>query len=144
MKELESTAKYANIYGDIYNKGSRNIGGSVLAFQHTGVVLSLTSSPFKLGAVIEHNLKSMIDENLYVAQRSLKLFYVDNCLTSLNKESDLVHFKEKAFEIMNQPGMELRQWQTTETSNLLDGNDTKVLGLLWNRKIDTLKCAINI
>ncbi|UYV82292.1 hypothetical protein LAZ67_21001624 [Cordylochernes scorpioides] len=121
-----------------------NIGGSVLTFQHTRVVFGLTSSPFLLGAVIEHHLKSVTDENYYVAQRLLRSFYVDNCLTSLNKESDIVHFKEKASEIMNRAGMELRQWETTETFNPRERNDTKVLGLLWNRKTDTLNCMINL
>ncbi|UYV72013.1 hypothetical protein LAZ67_9001550 [Cordylochernes scorpioides] len=120
----------------------RNIGGSV-TFQHTRVVFGLTSSPFILGAVIEHHLKSVTDENFYVAQRLLRSFYVDNCLKSLNKESDIVHFKEKASEIMNRAGMELRQWETAETLNPREGKDTKVLGLLWNRKTDTLNCMIN-
>ncbi|UYV75405.1 hypothetical protein LAZ67_13000151 [Cordylochernes scorpioides] len=120
----------------------RNIGGSV-TFQHTRVVFGLTSSPFILGAVIEHHLKSVTDENFYVAQRLLRSFYVDNCLTSLNKETDIVHFKEKASEIMNRAGMELRQWETAETFNPREGKDTKVLGLLWNRKTDTLNSMIN-
>ncbi|UYV83091.1 hypothetical protein LAZ67_22002173 [Cordylochernes scorpioides] len=120
----------------------RNISGSV-TFQHTRVVFGLTSSPFILGAVIEHHLKSVTDENFYVAQRLLRSFYVDNCLTSLNKESDIVHFKEKASEIMNRAGMELRHWETAETFNPREGKDTKVLGLLWNRKTDTLNCMIN-
>ncbi|UYV66545.1 hypothetical protein LAZ67_4002017 [Cordylochernes scorpioides] len=120
----------------------RNISGSV-TFQHTRVVFGLTSSPFILGAVIEHHLKSVTDENFYVAQRLLRSFYVDNCLTSLNKESDIVHFKEKASEIMNRAGMELRQWETAETFNPREGKDTKALGLLWNRKTDTLNCMIN-
>ncbi|UYV60869.1 hypothetical protein LAZ67_1002644 [Cordylochernes scorpioides] len=51
--------------------------------------------------------------------------------------------EEKASEIMNRAGMELRQWETTETFNPREGKDTKVLGLLWNRKTDTLNCMIN-
>ncbi|UYV78566.1 hypothetical protein LAZ67_16002013 [Cordylochernes scorpioides] len=121
----------------------RNIGGSILTFQHTRVVFGLTSSPFILGAVIEHHLKSVTDENYYVAQRLLRSFYVDNCLTSLNKESDIVHFKEKASEIMLRAGMEHCQWETAETFNPRVEKDTKVLGLLWNRKTDTLNCMIN-
>ncbi|UYV76477.1 hypothetical protein LAZ67_14000520 [Cordylochernes scorpioides] len=120
----------------------RNISGSV-TFQHTRVVFGLTSSPFILGAVIEHHLKSVTDENFYVAQRLLRSFYVDNCLTSPNKKSHIVHFKEKASEIMNRAGMELRQWETAETFNPREGKDAKVLGLLWNRKTDTLNCMIN-
>ncbi|UYV73725.1 hypothetical protein LAZ67_11000531 [Cordylochernes scorpioides] len=106
----------------------RNIGGSV-TFQHTRVVFDLTSSPFILGAVIEHHLKSVTYENFYVAQRLLRSFYVDNCLTSPNKESDIVHLKEKASEIMNRAGMELRQWETAETFNPREGKDTKAESL---------------
>ncbi|UYV74543.1 hypothetical protein LAZ67_12000081 [Cordylochernes scorpioides] len=51
--------------------------------------------------------------------------------------------EEKASEIMNRAGMELRQWETAETFNPREGKDTKVLGLLWNRKTDTLNCMIN-
>ncbi|UYV78342.1 hypothetical protein LAZ67_16001020 [Cordylochernes scorpioides] len=119
----------------------RNIGSNVLTFQHTRVVFGLTSSPFTLRAVIEHLLKSIIDENYYVAQRLLRSFYVDICLTSLNKEFDVVDFKEKASEIINRAGMELCQWETTETSNLRDGNYTCVICRRYSAKPGSVEAA---
>ncbi|UYV67949.1 hypothetical protein LAZ67_5002581 [Cordylochernes scorpioides] len=57
-------------------------------------------------------------------------------------ETESVEPLTKEEDVIADSGMELRQWETSETSNLRDGNDTKVLGLLWNRKTDTLNCEI--
>ncbi|UYV78567.1 hypothetical protein LAZ67_16002016 [Cordylochernes scorpioides] len=59
-------------------------------------------------------------------------------------ESESAEPLKKEEDVIADSGMELRQWETTETSNLRDGNDTKVLELLWNRKTDTLNCEISL
>ncbi|GBO29437.1 hypothetical protein AVEN_144349-1 [Araneus ventricosus] len=61
-------------------------------YQHKSVVLGISSSPFLLGATLEHHLKQGTGHLEVTAQKLLKSFYVDNCVTSLDNEEELGRF----------------------------------------------------
>lgn len=68
-------------------------------------------------------------------------FYMDNCVESMwNEELDLFI---KVVTTMTQGMFELREWELT---NLADEPkpDTNVLGILWNKKVDTLDISLAI
>ncbi|GFY19651.1 transposon Tf2-6 polyprotein [Trichonephila clavipes] len=56
-------------------------------FRHRRVVFGVTCSPFILGAVIQHHLENTCKEHKEIAEKLLRSFYVDNCITSLDTET---------------------------------------------------------
>ncbi|UYV76606.1 hypothetical protein LAZ67_14001435, partial [Cordylochernes scorpioides] len=80
------------------------------------------------------------DERKPVAEKLLKSFYVDNCVTSL-KEEEVKDFMEISIQLMTEAKMELNQWAITGVFAQAD-SDVSVLELLWDNMEDILKCNV--
>ncbi|XP_021966107.1 uncharacterized protein LOC110861310 [Folsomia candida] len=103
-------------------------------FRHLRVVFGVNCSPYLLGAVIEHHLKSVKTVEKDVAEQLWKSPYVDNCVSTVSSESELEHFKSAATKIMEDAKMDLRMWEWSHQDNSI----TSVLGMKWNKADDTL------
>jgi len=71
--------------------------------------------------------------------------YVDNCVTSVATYEEYEQFRRQATEIMFDARMDLRGWECTlEVDNSESGEYelVKVLGLVWNKRTDSLSCEI--
>lgn len=113
--------------------------GKLKVFRHCRVVFGLVSSPFLLAAVINHHLqlsKIKFKDKANVIDLLSKSLYVDNCVTSLNSHWELETFICGAKEVMADGLFKLRGWEYTSQVN--ECSTTKVLGLEWNKKEDTL------
>ncbi|KAL1446606.1 hypothetical protein WDU94_015601 [Cyamophila willieti] len=127
-----------NINGPITNNNMQ-------VLRHTRIPFGVTSSPFLLAGVISTHL-SRYDNN----ETILKLkndIYVDNLVTGLDKESDLIDFMKKSREIFGEASLNLRAWSTNYHTEGFDSlpDEIKslskiqsVLGTLWNTESDTL------
>jgi hypothetical protein len=124
-----------------------NKDGELEVYRHARVVFGVTCSPFLLGAVIklhlEKTLKSVEDGvsdfSKDVVVRLLNSFYVDNCMASFDNESDLKFFTDQSTKIMAEAKFCLRGWEYTRDTVLETNELTPVLGLNWNRQLDTLE-----
>ena len=104
----------------------------------------MTSSPFSLGAVIDFHLKKYSEGSEGTAEytrstteKLRKSLYVDNCATSLENEKEMHLFIKEASLLFSEAKFDLRGREFSEPS--LEGhNSAVVLGLLWDRKVDTL------
>ncbi|XP_021959569.1 uncharacterized protein LOC110855469 [Folsomia candida] len=103
-------------------------------FRHLRVVFGVNCSPYLLGAVIEHHLKSVKTVEKDVAEQLWKSLYVDNCVSTVSSESELEHFKSAATKIMEDAKMDLRMWEWSHQDNSI----TSVLGMKCNKADDTL------
>ncbi|GFU65569.1 hypothetical protein TNCV_634921 [Trichonephila clavipes] len=68
-------------------------------------------------------------------------FYVDNCLASVQTQSELDRFIDVAKEIMAERKFDLRGWEHSKTSDPI-ASPTNVLGMIWDRHCDTLSLII--
>lgn len=116
-------------------------------YRFKAVLFGATCSPFILNATIlkhlEHNeswVSSLLTDNLYV----------DNILTSLPNEDQILDFFTESRAIMSTASFNLRSWtsnspklrEKAETMHVLDKDPvTKVLGLRWNPITDVLQFA---
>ncbi|GFX99457.1 hypothetical protein TNCV_1081011 [Trichonephila clavipes] len=83
----------------------------------------------------------MCREHKEIAEKLLRSFYVDNCVTSLDTERETHHFIEVSTQLMVNVKFELRGWEFTDFNGSTPQPEiSKVLGMLWNRKNDTLSC----
>ncbi|XP_015118162.1 uncharacterized protein LOC107041872 [Diachasma alloeum] len=103
--------------------------------------------PFLLGATIERHLEPEIkrtqSEEKEAILRKLKTsFYVDNCVTSVDSVGELECFRETATTAMARGGFDLRGWEHSNDSD--DALTTAVLGLTWNKTLDTLQLSDTI
>lgn len=122
--------------------------GRVKTYRHRRVVFGLNSSPFLLGATIEHHLSEKLKEcevanSPYSKDTILRLsrsFYVDNCVTSVSDYSTLEEFIRESSMLMAEVNFDLRGWEFTQLGRI-DTTVTPVLGLSWCITKDTL--AIN-
>lgn len=113
--------------------------------RHCRVVFGVSSSPFILGAVIAMHLDNVINslscdpkardlgENVKKLSES---FYVDNCVTSVNTLDQLNSFIGDAKNVMQSAGFDLRGWEHADDGS--HENRSAVLGMLWDKKLDTL------
>ncbi|GBM11178.1 hypothetical protein AVEN_207717-1 [Araneus ventricosus] len=71
----------------------------------------------------------------------LRSFYVDDLITSLDNEAEILPFIEESHHILAEEKFNLRGWKYTG-----DGDPeqvTSVLGLIWNRREDELKINLD-
>ncbi|KAJ8964444.1 hypothetical protein NQ317_013854 [Molorchus minor] len=109
------------------------------------LVFGVNSSPFLLGATIEHHLTECQKERDYLDstyKRDLvvklyKSFYVDNCVTSVDDEDMLKDFIEEASMVMARVKFDLRGWEHTSSKNEPKVS-LSVLGLTWRLNEDVL------
>lgn len=127
---------------------------NIKVYKHLRVVFGLTCSPFLLGAVINHHLSKVNNEDKHVAEKLKNSFYVDNCVASVNNVQEYEDFRARAIKVMGGANMKLRQWAhtfseefTTSPSSEDDDMTVKdelipILGIIFDTKNDTLCCEI--
>ncbi|GFW62653.1 integrase catalytic domain-containing protein [Trichonephila clavipes] len=121
-------------------------------YRHRRVVFGVTSSPFLLGATLNHHLDNAHGNFDNIAKILRKSFYVDNCVTSFETEEQLQKFIVESKILLSSAHFNLRDWQSnvllnpenfSELESQPDNFKTMVLGLIWNLKEDCLSCNIN-
>ncbi|UYV67872.1 hypothetical protein LAZ67_5002317 [Cordylochernes scorpioides] len=90
-------------------------GRELIAYRHKRLVFGLNCSPFVLNAVIEYHLQSIRGP---------------------------LEFQKAAIEIMDRAKMDLREWEYSLEENPEKGTCTKILGVVWNKMEDSLKCEL--
>ena len=112
-------------------------------YRYKVVMFGASCSPFLLAAVIETHLDNYVQDR--ILQESLKSIFIDNLLTSKKTEVELLDLYHNARKVYQEMGLNLRQWASN--SDLLvrtakadgvwdDSPKVKVLGLLWDPKLD--------
>ncbi|UYV67994.1 hypothetical protein LAZ67_5002740 [Cordylochernes scorpioides] len=123
----------------------------IQVFRHKRVVFGVTCSPYLLGAVILHHLKGVSSEFGALPQKLMGCLYIDNCVTSVDTEAELVDLVEKSTEIFAKAKMDLRMWQFGPIHRVKEvysrlppsvdierSEEASVLGMKWNLLEDTL------
>jgi len=108
------------------------------------VAFGVTSSPFLLGAVIDFHLKNYSEGSeetteytRSTTEKLRKSLYVHNCATSVENEREFHLFIKEASLVFSEAKFDLRRRDYSDPS-LEDHNSAVVLGLTWDRKLDTL------
>ncbi|UYV67221.1 hypothetical protein LAZ67_4004428 [Cordylochernes scorpioides] len=114
----------------------------LIAYRHKKLVFGLNCSPFVLNAVIEYHLQSIRGPLVQWAKILAQSFYMDNCITSLETKQEVQEFQKAAIEIMDRAKMDLREWEYSLEENPEKGTCTKILGVVWNKMEDSLKCEL--
>ncbi|XP_076072041.1 uncharacterized protein LOC143043745 [Mytilus galloprovincialis] len=122
-----------------------NPGSQMKTYRFKAVLFGATSSPFILNVTIQKHLKQFGNsETAKVLERDI---YVDNILSSMNKEEDLLTYFKEARSLMAGAGFNLRSWSSNSAKllelakeeNVLDTDKyTKILGMLWNSRSDEI------
>ncbi|UYV69496.1 hypothetical protein LAZ67_6003799 [Cordylochernes scorpioides] len=123
----------------------------IQVFRHKRVVFGVTCSPYLLGAVILHHLKGVSSEFGALPQKLMECLYIDNCVTSVDTEAELVDLVEKSTEIFAKAKMDLRMWQLGPIHRVKEvysrlppsvdierSEEASVLGMKWDLLEDTL------
>ncbi|UYV71355.1 hypothetical protein LAZ67_8002739 [Cordylochernes scorpioides] len=114
----------------------------LIPYRHKRLVFGLNCSPFVLNAVIEYHLQSIRGPLVQWAKILAQSFYMDNCITSLETKQEVQEFQKAAIEIMDRAKMDLREWEYSLEENPGKGTCTKILGVVWNKMEDSLKCEL--
>ncbi|UYV76242.1 hypothetical protein LAZ67_13003148 [Cordylochernes scorpioides] len=115
----------------------------IRTLRHTRVVFGLTYSPFILAAVLKYHLESIVDDRKPVADVLKRSFYVDNLVFSVDEPDELERIREVANDIMDEAKITLREWEYGGSKILENKEDSRVLGLYWNKERDTLRTLLS-
>ncbi|XP_055936883.1 uncharacterized protein LOC129966480 [Argiope bruennichi] len=108
-------------------------------FRHTRVVFGVKCSPFLLASVIEYHIQKCEGFEKSLKKRLLESFYIDNVVTSVDSKDQLDRFIDNSKTLMAKGGFDLREWEWSGDCETNSKEETQVLGLIWNKKLDTLK-----
>ena len=132
---------------DIYNPTmSRD---NIQEYRFCRVPFGVISSPFLLGATIEHHFDSYDSD---VADKIKNGIYVDNLITGVNCVSEAKALYTEAKAMFNEGSMNLRAWishnvevnATFTTADKAEVKSLKVLGHKWNIADDTISLKTTI
>lgn len=107
------------------------------------VPFGVISSPFLLGATIEHHLDSYKSE---IAEKTKKNIYVDDVITGTNSIPEATTLYKEAKRMFNEASLNLREWISNSSEvnesfleeDRVKSESIKVLGHDWDVRNDTL------
>ena len=133
---------------------------NVETFRFTRALFGLNQSPFLLGATIEEHMRSQEAQFPAEVEEIRHCIYVDDILLSGETQINMEELKDKVVKIFDVAGFKLHKWhsnlpgleqdviqqtdseiseQSFAKQQLGVGRDeTKLLGLFWNKDADTL------
>ena len=99
-----------------------------------------------LSATVEHHLDEI---NTATAKQIKDDIYVDNVITVINNDDEVLQLYKEAKEIFQDTSMNLRDWifnskfakENTSSEDQMKERVTKVLGLNWNTNTDELSIS---
>ena len=133
----------------------------MVVYRFTRALFGLTCSPFLLGGVLKEQLKSWKERYPHLAEELQKGLYVEDLMTGGTATTEMREKRTKAVEIFEDATFQLHKWHsnvaTLESDERNSKNaindyqstfakqqlgprhvETKLLGLPWNKKKDTL------
>ena len=116
----------------------------LVMYRFARVPFGVISSPFLLGATVQHHLKLVGGPT---AEKIGNNIYVDNVITGVSSEDEAIEFYKEAKSIFQKATMNLREWGSNSNrlleaippSDNCGGRNVKVLGLKWNSETDELQ-----
>ncbi|CAG7834409.1 unnamed protein product [Allacma fusca] len=141
--QLSVTSRDRNFLRFLWWENS--LAKKIRAYRHRRVVFGVSSSPFLLGAVLEHHLCIAPVHLKRTAELLHRSFYVDNCVSCVDDQDELAMFIQESQELLEMGKFDLRGWEFTlpgDTVAVDQIQDVPVLGLLWNKLDDTLRCDV--
>ena len=116
---------------------------NIQEYRFCRVPFGVISSPFLLGATVEHHLDSY---NCEITKRLKEDIYVDNVISGTESAGDAIQFYNGAKAIFSDASLNLREWlsNSSDVNNILPAADksscrtTKVLGHIWDTENDSI------
>ena len=116
---------------------------NIPTYRFTRLLLGIISSPFLLSDTISHHLGLDASDTAIQVKDDI---YVDNSITGADNEKDALELYQNCKKIFGEASMNLRDWLSNSQElncnfreeDKMKQKITKVLGLLWNVKFDTL------
>ena len=131
----------------------------LLAYRFTRIIFGSASSPYILGAVLQKHIMQYGEKYPETVETLLKNTYVDDVQFVSQDKGELSKFKKEASQILQDGGFTLHKWhsnipevdvqasEASETSQEdavtyakttvgAQSNETKILGIPWNKKSD--------
>ncbi|CAL8130362.1 unnamed protein product [Orchesella dallaii] len=108
-------------------------------YRHKRVVFGVNSSPFILGATLNHLLERAEEDKRGTAQLLKKSLYVDNVATSVPSWKEAIQFKCESEDLLASSSFELRGWEIGPGP---EEKHVPLLGLTWEKEEDYLSCDL--
>ena len=136
---------------------------TIQIYRFTRALFGLTCSPFLLGGVLKHHLDAWEDRYPEIVKQLREGLYVDDLITGGTTVAEIQTQKEKTIKVFddatftihkwhsNEPELEPKNQSPSEISELtyaksqlagIEQPDGKLLGVLWDRKHDTISVTL--
>ena len=116
-----------------------NINDKEEHFRFTRVPFGAEASPFMLGATLQHHFNKQLSEFEDTVQALRENTYVDNLMKTGGDVKELKRFKQEATEILESARFPVHKWESNVPELDSETNPSKLLGIAWNKKEDTLE-----
>ena len=153
IREIERDAMRFLWINDLQRK-------EMVVYRMTRAMLGLGPSPFLLGGTLNVHLEKYAEHYPQCVHELSEGTYVDDMNIGSDTVEETLLLKEQAKEILNEESFVLHKWHINvaelESDNVVDGESTytkqtlgtkplktKLLGLEWNKKRDTLSVPVS-
>ena len=120
-----------------------NIGGKEERLRFTRVPFGVETSPFKLGATLQHHLSKQPEKYKNTFGSLKENTYVDNLMKTGSDITELEEFKHEATEILEDAKFAVHKWESNVKELDHEPNPTKILGHKWDKREDTIEIVAN-
>ena len=123
--------------------GNPELDNNIQILHFARIPFGVISSPFLLGATIQHHLKTY---NTPIADQVMNDMYVDSLITGAGSVSEAIQLYQSSKEMLAAAGMNLCEWMSNSTEFMHcipvedkgSSSECSVLGLTWDLVQDCL------
>ena len=99
---------------------------------------------FMLGATLQHHFNKQSQAYEEMIESLEENTYMDNLMKTGSDIRELSTFKEEAIEILQNAKFPVHKWESDVQQLDKEPNQSKILGLMWDKRKDTLEIQVKM
>ena len=137
--QIEIKEEYRDAFPFLFN-----INGREEHLHFARVPFGAEARLFMLGATLQHHFNKQSQAYEEMIESLEENTYMDNLMKTGSDIRELSRFKEEAIEILQNAKFPVHKWESDVQQLDKEPNQSKILGLIWDKRKDTLEIQVKM
>ena len=137
--QIEIKEEYRDAFPFLFN-----INGREEHLRFARVPFGAEARLFMLGATLQHHFNKQSQAYEEMIESLEENTYMDNLMKTGSDIRELSRFKEEAIEILQNAKFPVHKWESDVQQLDKEPNQSKILGLMWDKRKDTLEIQVKM